>query len=69
MTRLTLTLLAVTFLTTLSTAAHAEDRPDHYKGEPSETLEIVHKASENVDADATLSKGREYLSVSRQLIK
>ena len=35
----------------------------------SETLEVVHKASETVDADTTLSKGREYLSVSRQLIK
>ncbi|MFW2439932.1 MAG: DUF6746 family protein [Arenicellales bacterium] len=125
MTRLTVTLLAMTFLTTLSTAINAEDRPDHYKGLPagtleqavqnfseynrklealldkeklsasematihqltytlemalnkintelatlSETLEVVHKASESVDADTTLSAGREYLSVSRQLIK
>ena len=125
MTRLTLTLLAVTFLTSLSMTAHAEDRPDHYKGEKSETLEqavknfseyngkleallskdklsdadmatvhqltytlenalnkikgeldslsetleVVHKASETVDADTTLKKGREYLSTSRQVIK
>jgi len=125
MTQINLTTLAVTLLMFLSTAAVAEDRPDHYKGEPvetleqavqkfseynrkldvllekeklsaaematvhqltytlenalnkinaelarlSETLEVVHKASETVDADTTLSKGREYLSVSRQLIK
>jgi len=125
MTRINLTTLAVTLLMSLSMLAHAEDRPDHYKGEPSETLEqavqnfseynrklevllnkekltaaematvhqltytlenalnkinaeldalsetleVVHKASENVDAATTLSKGREYLSVSRQVIK
>ena len=125
MTQINLTILAVTVLMFLSTAAVAEDRPDHYKVEPvetleqavqkfskfnsklevllekeklsaaematvheltytlenalnkinaelarlSETLEAVHKASETLDADTTLSKGREYLSVSRQLIK
>ena len=39
MTQIHLTTLAVTLLLFLSTAAAAEDRPDHYKGEPVETLE------------------------------
>lgn len=125
MTQINLTTLAVTLLMFISTAVVAEERPDHYKGKPvetleqavqnfseynrklevllekqklsaaematvheltytlenalnkinaelarlSETLEVVHKASETLDADTTLSKGREYLSVSRQLIK
>lgn len=125
MTRINLTTLAVILLMSLSTVAHAEDRPDHYKGEQSETLEqavqnfseynrklevllakekltaaematvhqltytlenalnkinaelaalsetleAVHKASENANVATTLSKGREYLSVSRQVIK
>src|SRR5210317_901812 len=39
MTRINLTTLAVTLLMSLSMLAHAEDRPTHYKSEPSETLE------------------------------
>lgn len=34
-----------------------------------DTLEAVHKASEKLDRAAVIERGREYLSVSRQIVK
>lgn len=38
-------------------------------GELAETLEKVHVASEKLDREAIVKHGREYLSVSRQIVK
>jgi len=124
MTKAMLTGWALSALIALSPAAHAEERPSHYKGLPAdtlddavknfseynrkletllandslspdevvtiheltytlrnalhkideeletleETLEELHEASETINTETVLTKGREYLSVSRKII-
>jgi len=38
-------------------------------GALADTLEAVHKASEKLDREAVIEHGREYLAVSRQIVK
>lgn len=51
------------------TLENALEKINHDMSQLADTLEKVHVASEKLDREAVLKHGREYLAVSRQVVK